>query len=347
MNGTPAVSVIILGWNGVEYVDACLNSVLDQDFEQPYEVLFVDNGSKDGTPEAAGRFAGVSVHRLDRNYGFCQGNNKGFDLARGPLVVFLNQDVIVHRAWLRELVNAVESSPDIMGAHANIVHPWNPEFDLQERHAPLANAYTPDLSRLGFVEYRRVSPDQPVVETLFLSGASTIVRRAAIEEAGGYVFDPDMFAYGEDLDLALRIRGLGYRTVAATRAPVYHFHSLQDRLTFAAAIRVVRIIRNRLLAFWKASTWPEFLVLGAVTLAGAPLNSGQFGLPLGKRVLYALLLTLPAAIAGLAALAAMPRYAARRSQELSARRRRPWWLVKALLTGRRGAVEAPSETART
>jgi GT2 family glycosyltransferase len=337
----PDVSVIVLGWNGRQYVDGCLNSLLDQDFERPYEVLFVDNGSTDGTADAASQYEGVRVHRLDRNYGFCGGNNKGFLLAHGELVVFLNQDVIVHRAWLRELVNAVESDANIKAAHANIVHPWNPEFGAKERDAPLRNAYVPDLSRFGFIEYRRVSSELPVIDTLFLSGASTILRRDVYDEIGAYVFDPDMFAYGEDMDLGLRLHGLGYRTVVATRATVYHFHTLKDRLSLASALRVVRIIRNRLLALWKNSTWPEFAVLGSVTVAGAPLNAGQFGLPGAKRFAYLLLLIPAALVAMVASFAAMPRYAGRRRAILEQRRRRPWWLVRELLFDRKHVAGEP------
>lgn len=339
MLDNPLVSVIVLGWNGREYVDACLKSLLDQDFDRSYEVLFVDNGSTDGTPDVASNYEGVQVHRLDRNYGFCIGNNKGFALTRGELVVFLNQDVIVHRSWLRELVGAAERAPDIKAAHANIVHPWNPEFVAQEREQPLSNAYTPDLSRLGFVAYRKVSTAQPVIDTLFLSGASTILKREVVDEIGGYVFDPDMFAYGEDLDLALRLHSLGYRTVVATRAPVYHFHTLQDQISLRSLKRVVRIIRNRLLAFWKCSTWPEFAVLGGITVIGAPFNAGQFGLPLTKRLVYLVLLIPPTALAVLAMLVAMPQYAARRRDVLKRRRARPWWLLSRLLFGK----QAPSQ----
>ena len=334
MNEEPAVSVIVLGWNGRRYVDACLKSLLDQSFDRPYEVLFVDNGSTDGSADAAAQYEGVQVHRLDRNYGFCAGNNKGFYFSRGDMVVFLNQDVIVHRDWLRELVGAVESAPGIKAAHANIVHPWNPEFGAKERERPLSYAYTPELSRLGFVEYRRVPTMEPAIDTLFLSGASTIIKRDILDEIGGYIFDPAMFAYGEDLDLALRIHGLGYRTVVATRAAVYHFHTLQDSLSPRSFVRVVRIIRNRLLAFWKNSTWPEFMLLGSVTLAGAPFNAGQFGLPLKKRLIYSALLVPPTFIAAFAAVVAMPWYADRRRQVLDGRRRGSWWLARAMLFGR-------------
>ncbi len=226
----PIASIVILGWNGAEYVDDCLKSVLDQDIGEPYEVIFVDNGSTDGTPDRAAKYAGARVVRLDRNYGYCIGNNKGFDETLGRHVVFLNQDVVVHRSWLRELVAAVESDPAIAAAHANIIQPWYPEFARMDRQGSMNVAYTADLSRLGLIHYRRIDEPPPVVDTMFLHGVSIIARRELIEELG-YAFDPDMFAYAEDLDLALRTRARGYRTVVATRATVYHKHTLDARLS--------------------------------------------------------------------------------------------------------------------
>ncbi len=330
----PAVSVIVLGYNGREYVDSCLASLLDQDFGRPYEILFVDNGSVDGSADLAEKYDGVRVHRLDKNYGYCRGNNMGADLARGSLLVFLNQDVIVHQAWLRELVAAVEDDPTVMAGQANVIHPWNPEFSRKERRKPVAAAYTGELSRLGFVEYRKVPVEQRAVDTLFLSGVSIILKREIVDQIGGYVFDPDMFLYGEDMDLALRIRTSGYRTIVATGAVVYHAHVLQDQISLQSFVKTVRIIRNRLLALWKCSDWLEFLPLSAITLIGAPFNSSQFGLSAFKRVLYFFLLTPPTLVAGFAALVAMPKFARRRRETLSRRRVSRGWLLRTLVFDR-------------
>lgn len=309
-------------------------------------MLLVDNGSRDGTARIGESFTGVQVHRLGRNYGYTGGNNRGAELAKADLIVFLNQDVIVHRAWLRELVAAVESDASIMAAHANVIHPWNPEFEAKERQAPLQAAYTPELSRLAFVEYRGVSVSKPVQDTLFLSGVSIILKRAVIPEIGGYIFDPDMFLYGEDMDLGLRIRAAGYRTVVATRAALYHSHSLSDSISLRAFLKTVRIIRNRLLAVWKSSDWLEFVPLGLITLLGAPFNSSQFGLPLGKKVLYFFLLIPPTVIAAAAFVVAMPRYSGRRQALLRSRRVPRGWLLRTLLFARAGLSKAWSTPRR-
>ncbi len=342
---TPDASIIVLGWNGRDYVDACLDSLRDQDFDRPYEILFVDNGSTDGTPDAADRHNGVSVHRLDRNYGYCMGNNKGVEYAKGRYIVFLNQDVVVHRSWLLELIGAMECEPGIAAAHANIIQPWYPEFRAMERTAPVTGAHTADLSPFGFVHYRRVPVTQPVVDTLFLHGVSIIVRRDLIDELG-YAFDPDMFAYAEDMDLGLRVRSAGYRTVVATRSVVYHKHTLASSLSYRTFVKTVRIIRNRLLALWKCSTWPEFVPLALVTLAGSPLNAGEFGLPAWKRAAYAALLVPPTIVAALATAAAMPQYSERRRRVLATRRVGRWWLFRTMLFDRTKLSTMRHETAR-
>jgi GT2 family glycosyltransferase len=141
------------------------------------------------------------------------------------------------------------------------------------------------------------------------------------------------------MDLGLRIRSAGYRTVACTRAVVYHDHTLNDEVSLRAVIKVTRIIRNRLIAFWKSSTWGEFSVLAAITMLGSPFNSGQFGLPLKKRVLYAFALVPPTLLAGLAFLVAIPRFAGRRREILRHRKLGAWWLPKALLFSRKGLSE--------
>lgn len=353
VNDDPAVSIIILGYNGRDYVASCIESVLDQDFEHPYEVLFVDNGSKDGSAEAAAKYERVRVHRLDRNYGYCQGNNIGAGLARAPLLVFLNQDVVVHRSWLRELVAAVTDHPGVAAAHPNVVHPWNPEYRAMDREGAVLSGYTPDLHPLGFVVHKRIPVDAPVLDTLFLSGVSIILRRDVLPEVGGYVFDPDMFAYGEDLDLGLRLRSVGYRTVVATRAVLYHDHTLDDRLSLASFRKTVRIIRNRILAFWKSSDWLEFLPLALITIGGSPFNSSQFGLPGWKRALYFIMLIPPTLVAAVAAVVEMPRYAERRRDVLARRRAGRWWLLRSLLLDRAALSRvdatrgAPGEMAST
>jgi len=331
MPGAPLASVIILGYWGREFVDDCLSSVLQQDLPpDQYEVLYIDNGSRDRAGELVReRYPRARVLTLERNHGYAEGNNIGFRKTAGSVAVFLNEDTAVHRSWLRELIEAVNSSPQIAAAHANIIQPWYPEYaGLAERAAAPA-AYTSEVSRLGYVGYRRLPATGRLYDTLFLHGVCIALRRSVGEELG-YVFDPDFFAYAEDLDLGLRVHAMGYRSVAVPRAVVYHKHRLQTSLSWRTATKTVRIIRNRYLAFYKVMSGWEFALMVPLMTVGAPFNSLEFGLSRTRQLLYGLALA-PATLVALAmALLQLPRYAAKRRQVRDHAARRASWCLRAL-----------------
>jgi len=327
----PLASVIVLGWNGREYLEECLACVLDQDLpRERYEVIYVDNASQDGSAELVReRFPQLRSLVLDHNYGYAEGNNIGYRETQGDVIVFLNQDTVVHRSWLRELIEGVRSSSDVMAAHANIIQPWYPEFAGIGERAGVAAAYTSEVTRLGYIHYRRVPNAARPVDTLFLHGVCIALRRELAEQLD-YIFDPDFFAYAEDLDLGLRVRALGYRSVLVPGAVVYHKHTLETKQSFA---KVVRIIRNRYLSFYKVMSGWEFALMVPLLTVGAPLNAMEFGLNLPRRLLYGAALV-PATAAALAVtLAQLPRFAAKRRWVRSRSGDRRSWCLRALWQG--------------
>jgi GT2 family glycosyltransferase len=329
--GRPLASVIVLGWNGRAYIEDCLASVLDQDLPAGrYEVIYADNGSRDGSAAfVRERFPQVRVLAFDRNHGYAEGNDLAYRETRGEFVVFLNQDTVVHRAWLRELVAAVEGSPEIAAAHANIIQPWYPEFAGIATRADAGAAYSSEVNRLGFIRYRKLASAERPVETLFLHGVCIILRRSVAEQLED-VFDPDFFAYAEDLDLGLRVRALGWRSVAAPKAVVYHKHTLETGLRWATVVKTVRIIRNRYLAFYKVMSWWEFALMAPLMTVGAPFNSLEFGLDRRRQVLFGLALV-PATVLALGVtLVQLPVFAAKRRRIRERAAVRGAWCLRAL-----------------
>jgi GT2 family glycosyltransferase len=336
----PLASVVVLGYNGREYLEDCLGSVTDQDLPQDqYEVVYADNGSRDGSAAfVRERYPSVRVVEFERNYGYAEGNNRAVEQTTGRYVVFLNQDVVVHRSWLRESVAALESAPDVGAAHANTVQPWYPEYAGMAGRAMPDVTYTAELTRLGYAHYRKLGRVEGAVDVLFLHGVSIIIRRNVLERLG-YAFDPDFFAYAEDMDLGLRVRNLGYRCVVAPQAVVYHKHTLKTQLSPRVALHTARIIRNRYLAFYKVMSGWEFAAMAPLLTFGAPLNALEFGLPPARRVLYGLALVPATALALVTALLSLPRYASKRRAVLAQRAGRSPWCLRAVW--RAGAGRAP------
>jgi O-antigen biosynthesis protein len=111
----PFVSVVVLNYNGLRFLDGCLSSLARLDYpRERYEVVLLDNDSADGSSEVAEkRFPWARVVRNGRNLGFAGGNNVALRSPRADYVVLLNNDTSVHERWLSELVEAAERDPSI------------------------------------------------------------------------------------------------------------------------------------------------------------------------------------------------------------------------------------------
>ncbi len=217
---SPFVSVILVNWNGKEYLGECLGSLRSQTFTD-FEVVLVDNGSTDGSVEyIRSYFPEFSrIIRNVENKGFAKGNNQGIREARGKYIALLNNDARADSHWLEELVKAGEEDP-LAGMLASKVY-------LQGRGRVIDNVghliYRDGLNRgRGRLEVDRGQFDKKE-EVLFPSGCAALYRRAMLEEVG--LFDEDFFAYGDDTDLGLKGRLAGWKCVYVPGAVVYHRYS--------------------------------------------------------------------------------------------------------------------------
>ncbi|MEX0785566.1 MAG: glycosyltransferase family 2 protein [Dehalococcoidia bacterium] len=316
----PTVSVIVLGYNGRDYLDACLSSLLDQELPRSeYELLYVDNASSDGSPSfVRERFPDVRVVELERNFGFAEGNNRGVKETSGRYIAVLNQDTVCHRRWLSALTGALEARPDALAAHSNVLTPWCPGYDARDREGEPSIVHVAELNCYGFVTYEQRPYSHEPIETVFLAGAATLVRREAVDRFG-YLFDPDFFAYCEDTDLALRLRNLGAPNLQVPNAVVYHDLTPSTSISWWTLRKTLLILRNRGLAFYKNLGALELLGFLPWLVAGAPLKPGELALGRLRSVAYGLALLPLVPVAFLWALLLIPSVAGRRADVLRQR----------------------------
>jgi hypothetical protein len=113
----PLVSIVVLTYNNWEYTSACLSAVLGLSDYPNLEIIVVDNASSDGTPDnlraLQRRDERIRVVLNDTNMGFAVGNNVGLRLARGEFVILLNNDTVVTRGWVRDLIRPMQLDPRI------------------------------------------------------------------------------------------------------------------------------------------------------------------------------------------------------------------------------------------
>jgi GT2 family glycosyltransferase len=222
------VSVLVLSWNGREHLETCLPELRRQDDPQvDWEVLVLDNGSKDDTVAwVRAEHPWVRLVESPSNLGFAGGNNRLAREASGDALVFLNNDTRPRRDWLAQLVAVYRGAPDDVAAVSGRIHSWDGE-DLDFGYGVMTfdgHAFQLDFRR----PLTRARVPSEGEELFFPCGGNTLVRRSSFDDAGG--FDADYFAYLEDVDLGWRLWAGGERVVAAPGAIVHHRSSATSDL---------------------------------------------------------------------------------------------------------------------
>jgi GT2 family glycosyltransferase len=223
----------------------CLHSIAQHQNEAtPFEVIVIDDASPDdGTAELLARAAGIRVVRNLNNDGFLVSCNRGAAIARGSLLLFLNNDTIVRRGWLDFLVARLQSSPSIGAVGAKLL---SADGKISEAGAIIWN----DGS--GWNYGRGQSADDPAYNYCrivdYCSAAALLVRKTAFDEVGGFDerYRP---AYYEDVDLCFALRAKGLHTVFEPRSVIVHLEGatagVDDRIGVKSYQRINQPIFSR------------------------------------------------------------------------------------------------------
>lgn len=230
MQHPPEVSAIVVTWNSIRWIAACLESLIEDLKTCSYEIMVVDNASSDGTADSVQeRFPEVRLIRNTKNVGFAMACNQALLLNRAEYVLFLNPDTKILPGAVRTLVEFMNKQPQA-GAVGPIL--LNPDGSLQ-----LTGNAAPSLrnifSETFFLD--RLFPRSPVwgahkqshrdraglMEVDWTMGACLMVRRSALEKVGPY--DENFFLFFEETDLCLRLKKAGYKIFVIQEAKVIHY----------------------------------------------------------------------------------------------------------------------------
>lgn len=212
----PYFSVIIPNWNGEKHLPACLESLRRQTFGS-FETIVVDNASQDGSLRLVReQFPEARLLALPENRFFSGGVNAGVAIARGEVIVLLNNDTEADPGWLAALQRAFAAHPEV-GMVAS-------KLRLFDRRTVLHSAG--DFYRRDGVPGNRGVWEEDAGQydespwVFSACGAASAYRRAMLDDVG--LLDEDFWGYCEDVDLAFRAQLRGYRCLFAPDAVVYH-----------------------------------------------------------------------------------------------------------------------------
>ncbi len=224
----PVASVIVPTCNGLDATRLCVEALLSHT-EPRHEVIFVDNGSTDGTPDYLQGLARdhkrvrVVLHR--DNQGFARACNAGLAAAHGRHLVLLGSDVVVTPGWLERLLDAAENQPragllgPVTNDTAGLQRLDESAYDRESLAGLDAFASALALARAGDVE-----------PTLRLPGTCLLVKRELLARIGGL---DEVFTLGshEDNDYCLRAHLAGYRSLVVQDVYVHRLGSAAPALT--------------------------------------------------------------------------------------------------------------------
>jgi GT2 family glycosyltransferase len=203
--------VVVVTWNGRDVLASCLEHLARQ--SRQHAVIVVDNGSTDGTAEMVrDRFPDVRLVALPDNRGFGAGVAAGVAAGDGEAIVLVNDDLDVEPGFVEAIVAPLEVDGGV-GMVAGLT--TIPGAELVDGFG-----IELDVTLAAYNRLRRRPPDAQPGILAMPSGGAAAYRRSAFEAAGG--FDPALFAYGEDVDLGLRLRAAGWRAAAAPGARGVH-----------------------------------------------------------------------------------------------------------------------------
>ena len=239
------LSIIIVNWNSVKFLQKCLASVYDNPPDCGFEILVLDNASYDGSAELLAReFSAVKFIQSEQNLGFAAGNNLACERALGRVLLFLNSDTEIVGTALQDMFSCVESAFEVGAVGPKLL---NSDRSIQ---ASCLQSFPSLIGQLVDTAYLRTRfPTWPVwgnralfeehehaVSVDGIVGASLMIRRDVFEEIGG--FSTSYFMYVEDMDLCYRLKHSGKTNYYVGTATVIHYggqsSSLQADRQFTA-----------------------------------------------------------------------------------------------------------------
>ena len=232
----PRYSLILVTCDHLEQTVRCVNSLL-RTVDGDAEMIFVDNGSTDGTrsylEEICGRFAGrTETILLEHNQGWCGGINAGLQCAGGDYLVLLNNDLVLTEGWLQGLRRCMDHAHEELPgfSRAGLVGPVSNSVGGPQHRPTAHGAYDVGATLESFADGFRRQQAAAWQATHFLSGFCLMMRRECHQQVGGLELD---FAPGgfDDNDLVLRAQQRGWSCYVAGDVFVHHegsvtFHDL-------------------------------------------------------------------------------------------------------------------------
>lgn len=231
-------SIIILNYFGEEILKDTIISVLNSTFSsKEFELIIVDNNSKDNSKniikDFEKKYLNVKSLFLNKNLGFAGGNNKGIKIAKGEYIILLNNDCIVDKNWLKELIILADKNSKIFSVGSKLMkYPSDLKSIQNAGSVVFQDGYGRDIGSIVTSErnsfYENDSKQFNLEKEVYSNcGAAVLFRTKILKKIG--LLDETFFMYYEDTEISERASLSGYLNYFCPKAVVYHHHAKSSK----------------------------------------------------------------------------------------------------------------------
>jgi len=227
------LTVIVVSWNTRDLLSQCLTSVLSSLQEHSFQVIVVDNASKDGSVEMVNEsFPDVILVKNRKNVGFARANNQAFKLAENSMyVLLLNSDTILVRETIQAMLDFIERND-----RAGIVAPalrypeggsqlgggFGPSLRTAFNYFSFLSVLFPHTYRGMFVNQKKLNLSGKPIKIDWVAGTCMLIKKAVINATKG--FGEAYFMYAEDIEWCSRVRKHGWDIYYLPYLEIVHYH---------------------------------------------------------------------------------------------------------------------------
>jgi GT2 family glycosyltransferase len=264
MSDKPKVSVIIVNWNGAEHLRLCLPSLASQSFKS-LEIIVVDNRSSDDSAEVT-RSHGARWLPLENNLGLAPGLNRGATIAKGDLLLFVNNDMRFDPGFVSALVEPLERDEDIFATDGM---QFNWDGTVRGHLAARLTNFPPSRDSStelvpGLYFYQQEKAEQSQV--FMASAACMMVRKVLFEKLGG--FDDRLPLGYEDVEICWRAWVHRWKTLYVPTALCWHRIGSSVSSVEGARFAFRGVLKGRLLLATKLLPTPYAFRTWMISMAG-------------------------------------------------------------------------------
>ncbi len=231
------LSIIIVNYNTKKFLEHGLDSIYSSPPKFDFEIIVVDNASKDGCKKLIRRkFPKIRFIQNTVNVGFARANNQAVARSKGEYVLFLNPDAFPVPGALDKIVKFIEENPYVGCVGGKLLYP-DDSLQLSCRSFPTYISVFFGRQSL----FRKFFPGNPFSKGFLLTdldynrtqkvdwiiGACMLTRRKVLEQFG--YFSEDFFLFVEDLDFCYRLKKMGLDIYYFPEAVFYHYHGVSTR----------------------------------------------------------------------------------------------------------------------